>query len=149
MVYYNASHNGLSTIMMQKEKVIAYASRQLKVHERNYTTHELELEEIVLTLKIWEHYLYGMKDYEFKIRYHPRKANVAEDALSRKERAKALRCSSNETLVIPLDDIQIDDKLHFIEEPIEIIDREAKRIRKSHIPIVKVCWNSRIGPEFT
>ncbi|GKC26493.1 putative reverse transcriptase domain-containing protein, partial [Tanacetum coccineum] len=49
------------TIMMQKEKVIAYAARQLKVHERNYTTHDLELGEIMLTLKIWEHYLYDMK----------------------------------------------------------------------------------------
>ncbi|GJS90398.1 hypothetical protein Tco_0773034 [Tanacetum coccineum] len=57
-------------------------------------------------------------------------------------------CSSNETLVIPLDEIQIDDKLHFIEEPVEIMDREAKRIRQSHIPIIKVHWNSRRGLEF-
>ncbi|GJY36390.1 hypothetical protein Tco_0421768 [Tanacetum coccineum] len=58
-------------------------------------------------------------------------------------------CSSNETLVISLDEIQIDDKLHFIEEPVEIMDRVAKRIRQSCIPIVKVRWNSRRGPEFT
>ncbi|GJT44190.1 putative reverse transcriptase domain-containing protein [Tanacetum coccineum] len=58
-------------------------------------------------------------------------------------------CSSNETLVIPLDEIQIDDKLHFIEEPVEIMNREAKHIRKSRIPIVKVRWNSRRGYEFT
>ncbi|GJT67148.1 putative reverse transcriptase domain-containing protein [Tanacetum coccineum] len=52
VVYYNASHNGLGTIMIQKEKVIAYDSRQLRVHEENYTTHDLELGAIVFTLKI-------------------------------------------------------------------------------------------------
>ncbi|GJS83483.1 hypothetical protein Tco_0750024 [Tanacetum coccineum] len=52
-------------------------------------------------------------------------------------------------LAIPLDEIQIDDKLHFIEEPVEIMDREVKRLKQSRIPIVKVRWNSRRGPEFT
>ncbi|GJS63803.1 hypothetical protein Tco_0678367, partial [Tanacetum coccineum] len=59
------------------------------------------------------------------------------------------RCLSDETLAIPLDEIQIDDKLHFIKELVEIIDREVKRLKQSRIPIVKVCWNSRRGPEFT
>ncbi|KAD5961894.1 hypothetical protein E3N88_13367 [Mikania micrantha] len=53
------------------------------------------------------------------------------------------------TLVISLEEIQIDNKLHFIEEPVEIMDREAKRLKQSRIPIVKVRWNSRRGPEFT
>ncbi|GKB92040.1 hypothetical protein Tco_0964312 [Tanacetum coccineum] len=61
----------------------------------------------------------------------------------------AKRCLSDETLAIPLDEIQIDDKLHFIKELVEIIDREVKRLKQSRIPIVKVCWNSRRGPEFT
>ncbi|GJU32106.1 putative reverse transcriptase domain-containing protein [Tanacetum coccineum] len=56
---------------------------------------------------------------------------------------------SDETLVISLDEIQIDDKLHFVEEPVEIMDREVKRLKQSRIPIVKVRWNSRRGPEFT
>ncbi|GKA22480.1 putative reverse transcriptase domain-containing protein [Tanacetum coccineum] len=56
---------------------------------------------------------------------------------------------SDDTLSIPLDDIQIDDKLHFIEEPVEIMDSEVKRLKQSHIPIVKVQWNSRRRPEFT
>ncbi|GJS40024.1 putative reverse transcriptase domain-containing protein [Tanacetum coccineum] len=56
---------------------------------------------------------------------------------------------SDEPLAIPLDEIQIDDKLHFIEEPVQIMDREVKRLKQSHIPIVKVRWNSRRGPEFT
>ncbi|GJY29283.1 putative reverse transcriptase domain-containing protein [Tanacetum coccineum] len=59
------------------------------------------------------------------------------------------KCFSDEPLVIPLDEIQIDDKLNFIEEPIEIMDREVKRLKQSRIPIVKVRWNSRRGPEFT
>ncbi|GKA59671.1 putative reverse transcriptase domain-containing protein [Tanacetum coccineum] len=101
---------------------IPYASRQLKVHEKNYTTHDLELGVVVFALKMWRHYLYGTKcvvftdhkslqhildqkemnmrqpqwfellcDYDYKIRYHPRKVNVVADALSRKERSKQLR----------------------------------------------------------
>nr|GEV54256.1 retrotransposon protein, putative, Ty3-gypsy subclass [Tanacetum cinerariifolium] len=108
--------------LMQKENVIAYASRQLKVHEKNYTTHDLELGAVVFTLKMWRHYLYGTKcvvftdhkslqhildqkelnirqrrwlkllsDYNCEIRYHPRKANVVDNGLSRKERIKPLR----------------------------------------------------------
>ncbi|GJX87117.1 putative reverse transcriptase domain-containing protein [Tanacetum coccineum] len=59
------------------------------------------------------------------------------------------KCLSNETLAIPLDEIQIDDKLHFIEEPVEIMDREVKRMKQSRISIVKVRCNSRRGPKFT
>ena len=101
---------------MQRDKVIAYASRQLKVHERNYTTHDLELGAVVFALKIWRHYLYGtrctiytdhrslehilkqkdlnmrqrrwvelLNNYECAIKYHPGKANVVVDALSRKD----------------------------------------------------------------
>ncbi|GKB87702.1 putative reverse transcriptase domain-containing protein [Tanacetum coccineum] len=59
------------------------------------------------------------------------------------------KCFSDEPLAIPLDEIQIDDKLNFIEEPVEIMDRGVKRIKQSHILIVKVRWSSRRGPEFT
>ena len=58
-VYYDASHLGLGCVLMQEKKVVAYASRQLKVHERNYPTHNLELAAIMFALKIWRHYLYG------------------------------------------------------------------------------------------
>ncbi|GJV90595.1 putative reverse transcriptase domain-containing protein [Tanacetum coccineum] len=122
VVYYDASHKGLGVVLMQREKVIAYASRQLKVHEKNYTTHDLELGSVVFALKIWRHYLYGtrctvftdhkslqhildqkelnmrqrrwlelLSDYDCDIRYHPGKANVVADALSRKERIKPLQ----------------------------------------------------------
>nr|GEY29520.1 putative reverse transcriptase domain-containing protein [Tanacetum cinerariifolium] len=59
------------------------------------------------------------------------------------------KCLSDETLILALAEIQIDDKLHFIEEPVKIINREVKRKKQSRIPIVKVRWNSRRGPEFT
>ncbi|XP_071695075.1 uncharacterized protein [Rutidosis leptorrhynchoides] len=59
------------------------------------------------------------------------------------------KCLSDDTLVIPLEEIRIDNKLHFIEEPAEIMDREVKRLKHSSIPIVKVRWNARRGPEFT
>ncbi|GKG20761.1 hypothetical protein Tco_0380562, partial [Tanacetum coccineum] len=59
------------------------------------------------------------------------------------------KCFVDEPLAIPLDEIQIDHKLNFIEEPVEIMDREVKRLKQSRIPIVKVRWNSRRGPEFT
>ncbi|GJV90736.1 putative reverse transcriptase domain-containing protein [Tanacetum coccineum] len=77
LVYCNASHKGLGAILMQREKVIAYTSRQLKIHEKNYTTHDLELGAVV--------------DYDCEIHYHPGRANVVADALSRKERIKPLR----------------------------------------------------------
>ncbi|GJU25691.1 putative reverse transcriptase domain-containing protein [Tanacetum coccineum] len=122
VVYCDASNQGLGCVLMQRGKVIAYASRQLKTHEKNYTTHDLELGAVVFALKTWRHYLYGTKsviytdhkslqhifdqkelnmrqrrwielfsDYECEIRYHPGKANVVADALSKKERLKPRR----------------------------------------------------------
>ncbi|GJS67491.1 putative reverse transcriptase domain-containing protein [Tanacetum coccineum] len=61
IVYCDALHKGLGVVLRQNEKVIAYASCQLKIHEKNYTTHDLELRAVVFTLKIWRHYLYGTK----------------------------------------------------------------------------------------
>ncbi|GJU38713.1 putative reverse transcriptase domain-containing protein [Tanacetum coccineum] len=337
VVYCDASLKGYEAILMQREKVIAYASRQLKVHKENYTTHDLELGAIVFSLRLWRHYLYGTKcvvftdhkslqyilnqkelnmrqcrwiellsDYDCEIRYHPGKANVVADALSRKERIKPLRvralmmnvhndlpnqileaqkeaikkknvkaeklgrlikqifefrpdgtrcfgnhkmyqdlkllywwpnmkvdiatyvskcltcvkvkakhqklsgllqqpeilngtvhfgkrgklspryigsfkilarvglmaytlelpeelkgihstfhvsnlkkCLAEGDIVIPIDEIQLDNKLHVIEEPVEIIDQEVKRLKQSRIPIVKVRWNSQRGPKLT
>nr|GEV34578.1 putative reverse transcriptase domain-containing protein [Tanacetum cinerariifolium] len=319
IVYCDASHKGLGAMLIQNEKVIAYASQQLKIHVKNYTTHDLELEAVMFALKMWRHYLYGtrcivftdhkslqhildqkeldmrqrlwlelLSDYDCDILYHPGKANIAADALSRKERSRPLRvralvitmdvggmlrkdlpkeklepradgtlCLNNRSWVpcfgdlrtlimreshkskysirpgsdkmyqdlkqlywwpnmkeniatyvskcltcskvkeehqkpfevgdaqltgleiihetiekiiqiksriqaardrqksyadlklIPLDELRMDDKLHFVEEPVEIIDREIKQLKKSRIPIIKVRWNSKRGPDNT
>ncbi|KAK1408323.1 hypothetical protein QVD17_39992 [Tagetes erecta] len=82
VVYRDASNQGLGCVLMQRGKVIAYASRQLKTHERNYTTHDLELGAVRRWVEL-------LNDYDCEIRYHPGKANVVADALSRKSHAKA------------------------------------------------------------
>ncbi|KAA3467023.1 DNA/RNA polymerases superfamily protein [Gossypium australe] len=95
VIYSDASLNGLGCVLMQEGKVIAYASRQLKPNEKNYPIHDLELAAMVFSLKIWRHYLFDLnlrqrkwlellKDYDLVIDYHPGKANVVADILSRK-----------------------------------------------------------------
>jgi hypothetical protein len=121
-IYCDTSDTGIGCVLMQKGRVIAYASRQLKRHEEHYPTHALELAAVVHALKIWRHYLLGntchiytdhkslkyiftqaklnmrqrmwlelIKDYDLEAHYHPGKANVVADALSRKEHL--LSCS--------------------------------------------------------
>nr|GEV96147.1 putative reverse transcriptase domain-containing protein [Tanacetum cinerariifolium] len=227
VVYCDASLKGCGAILMQREKVIAYASRQLRKNGENYTTHDLELGAMRRWVKL-------LSDYDCVIRYHPGKANVVADALRRKDkepmRVRALvvtvhnnlpkqirnaqvktykeesigverfvgegepfevrsdgvirfgkrgklspqyigpfkilsrvgpvayklelprelhgihntfhvsnlkKCLSDEDLIIPFDKVRIDEKLHFIEKPIEIMDREEKQLKQSRIPIVK------------
>ncbi|GJW58614.1 putative reverse transcriptase domain-containing protein [Tanacetum coccineum] len=91
MVYCDASRKGLGAVLIRKEKVIAYASRQLKIHEENYTTHDLELrvvKELNMRQRRW---LELLSDYDCEICYHLGKANVVADALSQNERIKPLR----------------------------------------------------------
>ncbi|GJY08271.1 putative reverse transcriptase domain-containing protein [Tanacetum coccineum] len=94
IVYCDASIKGLGVVFMQREKVIAYALRQLKIHEKNYATHDLELGAVVFALKIWRHYLYGTKCTMFtdhKNSLSPGEINIVADALSRKKRDQPLR----------------------------------------------------------
>ncbi|GJV00116.1 putative reverse transcriptase domain-containing protein [Tanacetum coccineum] len=319
VVYCDASRIGLGCVLMQRGKVIAYASRQLKIHEKNYTTHDLELGAVVFALKIWRHYLYGTKsviymdhkslqhifsqkelnmrqrrwielfsDYDFKSKHqrpsacfqqpeipvrnwegiamdfvtklpttssghdtiwvimdrltkHGVPISIISDRDSRftsrfwqtmqecrspimwvevgegqligpelvqettkkilqiKDRLKAKcvvrfgkkgklaprfvgpfeiiekvghvayrldlpeelngvhdtfhvsnlkKCLVDPTLNVPLDEIRVDAKLNFVEEPVEILEREFKKLKRSRIVIVKVRWNSKRGPEF-
>nr|GEW23926.1 hypothetical protein [Tanacetum cinerariifolium] len=212
IVYCDASHKGFGVVLMKNEKVIAYASRQLKIHEKNYTTHDLELEAMVFALKIWRHYLYGTssdrsieakkphaedvggmlrkdlqkekleprvdgtlclnnkslvpcfddlrtlimhESHKSKYSIHPGSDKMYQDLKqlywwpNMKANIATYKCLSDESLVIPLDELCIDDKLHLVEEPVEIMDREIKQLKKSRVPIVKVIWNSKRGPEFT
>ncbi|GKA60555.1 putative reverse transcriptase domain-containing protein, partial [Tanacetum coccineum] len=288
MVYCDASHKGLGAVLMQREKVIAYASRQLKVHEKNYTTHDLELgrydpkgytqgkigttchgntmltqqeldtllwrlkirdyaripqveifiipvrkmyqdvkklfwwpnmkadiatysEKTIQTLedmlracvidfgKGWVKHL-PLAEFSYNNSYHASIKAAPYEALSLSKIASPVllgpevarepnywidvkratligsgkpmelelelpqelsrvhhtfhvsnlkKCYADEPLVMPLEGIHVDDKLQFVEEPVEIMEREIKRLKRSRIPLVKVRWNSRRGPEFT
>ncbi|GJT85207.1 protein LAZ1, partial [Tanacetum coccineum] len=219
VVYCDASKQGFGCVLMQRGKVIAYASRQRKTHEKNYTTHNLELSggsSCSVTMNV-------------RSKYHPGKANVVADALSRKERLKPRRVRAMSITIhsglktkileaqgeaskdlkapaewsrqksyadkrrkplefqvgdrvllkvspwkgvirfgkkgklapryvgpfeipdvqVPLDEIEIDENLRFVEEPIEIVERDVKKLKRRRIPLVKVRWNSRQGAEYT
>ncbi|GJW03792.1 putative reverse transcriptase domain-containing protein [Tanacetum coccineum] len=166
---------------------LSYASRQLKIYEKNYTTHDLELGAVVFALKMWRHYLYGTslnlpkQILEAQIKALKPENLIAEDVREHQKHSGLLvqpeipewkwekitmdfvtklpkmtngydtiwKCLSNESLVIPLEELCVDDKLHFVEEPVEVMDREVKQLKISHIPIIKVRWNSKRGPEST
>nr|GEU64422.1 putative reverse transcriptase domain-containing protein [Tanacetum cinerariifolium] len=92
IVYCDASNQGLGCVLIQRGKVIAYALRKLKIHEKNYTTRDLELGAVVFALKTWMHYLRWIElfsDYECEIHYHPGKANVVADTLRERSCRKA------------------------------------------------------------
>ncbi|XP_073119717.1 uncharacterized protein [Henckelia pumila] len=101
VIYTDASKSGLGAVLMQDGKVIAYASRQLKIHENNYPTHDLELAAVVFALKLWRHYLYG-------------KANVVADSLSRKS-ATLNRMTTQQELIADFERLRLE-----VVEPMEV-----------------------------
>nr|GEV86307.1 putative reverse transcriptase domain-containing protein [Tanacetum cinerariifolium] len=221
VVYCDASLKGFGAILMQKEKVIAYASRQLKKSLNKAlgtrldisTTYHLETDEfsynnsyhtnikaapfealygrkcrspicwaesyadvrwkrlkfqvgdkVMLKVSPWKGVIRFGKRGKLNPRYIGPFKIIAKvgtvayrlellEQLSRVHStfhvSKLKKCMTDEPLAIPLDEIQVDDKLNFIEEPVEVMDREVKRLNQSSISIAKVRWNSMRGPEFT
>ena len=139
-VYCDASGTGLGCVLMQDNRVIAYASRALRPHELNYPTHDLELAAVIHALKLWRHYLMGthcniytdhkslkyiftqselnmrqrrwlelIKDYDLEVHYHPGKANVVGDALSRMVHCNCLLVESyNDTLCAEMQKLKLE-----------------------------------------
>ena len=164
VVYSYASWQALGCVLMQNGKVVAYASRQLKPHELNDPTHDLELAAVIFDLKIWRHYLYGpqceiytdhkilkyiftqkelnlrqqcwlklLKDYTLYIKYHPGKANVIADALTRKPKGMITSLvTTNLYLLKELEKLQIEIVL-----PSQQINLAALQITSSIVERIK------------
>ncbi|WVZ84695.1 LOW QUALITY PROTEIN: hypothetical protein U9M48_031691 [Paspalum notatum var. saurae] len=184
-VYCDASGNGLGCVLMQEGRVIAYASRQLRKHEANYPTHDLELAAVVHALMIWRHYLLGntchiytdhkslkyiltqpelnmrqrrwlelINDYDLEIHYHPGKANVVADALSRKAHCNFIKAHPTvRVLCCEMDEIEMPAEQHaelyslIIEPAIKDLviaaqkqDKGMARIRENISDKQKACF---------
>jgi hypothetical protein len=173
-VFCDASGTGLGCVLMQENRVIAYTSRAVRPHEKNYPTHDLELEAVVHALKPWRHYLMGnhyniytdhknlkyiftqsdlnmsqrrwlelIKDYDLEVHYHPDKANMVADALSRKHCNYVTLELRNETLCEEMRKLSLEvvehGRLHAIsiESPLhkriavaQHVDEEVQKIRQ-------------------
>ncbi|GKE79060.1 hypothetical protein Tco_1545180, partial [Tanacetum coccineum] len=130
-------HTGPEMVQETTEKVIQIKQRMQAAHDRQKSYVDLK-----------------RKPMEFQVRDRVMlKVSPWKGVLSRVHNtfhvSNLKKCYSDEPLVVPLEGLHVDDKLCFVEEPVEIMDREVKRLKQSHNIIVKVQWNSRRGPEFT
>ncbi|GKC76707.1 putative reverse transcriptase domain-containing protein [Tanacetum coccineum] len=176
IVYCDASHKGLGDVLMKNEKttekIVHIKQRIQAAHDRhksyaNVRRKPLEFQEgdrVMLKVSPWKGVICFGKRRKLNPRYiGPFKVlekvgTVAyrlelPQQLSRVHStfhvSNLKKCLSDKPLAILLDEIHIDDKLYFVEEPVEIMDHEVKQLKQSRIPIFKVRWNSRRGPEFT
>ncbi|GKA97922.1 hypothetical protein Tco_0825816 [Tanacetum coccineum] len=126
-------HDTTEKIVQIKNRLLTAHSRQKSYLDRRVKLLEFEVGDMVLlssfTLELPEE---SKRDFIYVSHILNLKKGLAEG-----------------DIVVPMDEIQLDDKLHMIEEPVEVVDREVKQLKQSMIPIVKVCWNSQRGPEFT
>ncbi|GJZ94410.1 putative reverse transcriptase domain-containing protein [Tanacetum coccineum] len=152
VVYCDASHQGLGVVLMQREKVIAYASQKLKPNEENYTTHDLKLgavhildqKELNMRQRRW---LELLADYDCEIRYHPGKANVVADALSRKERIKPLRNALGTQLDMsmtyhPETDGQSERTIQIHNDMLRARVIDFGKGWEKHLPLVEFSYNN-------
>nr|GEY40278.1 transposon Ty3-G Gag-Pol polyprotein [Tanacetum cinerariifolium] len=159
VVYCDASHKGLGAVLMQRGKVIAYASRQLKIEALK--PENLENKDVggMIRKDIPKEKLEPRADETLCLNgrswlpcYGDLRLELPQE-LSRVHHpfhvSNLKKCYADEPLVMPLEGIHVDDRLQFVEEPVEIMEREIKILKRSRIPLVKVRWNSRRGPVFT
>ncbi|WMV37755.1 hypothetical protein MTR67_031140 [Solanum verrucosum] len=222
VIYFDASRVGLGCVLMQRGNVIAYASTQLKVHEKNYPTHDLELAAVVFSLKICRHYLYGihvdvftdhkslqyvftqkelnirqrrwlefLKDYDMSVHYHPefqvddwiflkmspmkgvmrfgKKGKLSPRYVGPYRILKRIgkvayelelpadlavvhpvfyisllkKCVGDPASIVPLESVAVKDSLSYEDVPVEILDRQIRRLRNKEVASVKVLWRSQ------
>ncbi|XP_055822091.1 uncharacterized protein LOC129890593 [Solanum dulcamara] len=153
IVYCDASYSGLGAVLMQEKKVIAYASRQLKVHERNYPTHDLELAAVVFALKQWRHYLYGVKCEVYTDHRSLQHVFTQKNLNLRQRRWMELLKDYDITILYHPGKLgtRLDLSTAFHpqtdgqserEEPVAILDREVRKLRSREIASVKVQWRN-------
>ncbi|GJW63691.1 hypothetical protein Tco_0115575 [Tanacetum coccineum] len=145
-----------------------YASRQVEIYERNYAKHGLKLGAMIFTLEMWKHILVARSDGGYGGKLSPRYVGPFEILERIGPVAYLLRLPeeladvhdifrvsnlkkylAKDSLHVSLDEIKINKTLCFIKEPVEIMDFDVTSLKRGRIPIVKVRWNSKRGPEFT
>nr|GEY78516.1 putative reverse transcriptase domain-containing protein [Tanacetum cinerariifolium] len=132
-------HKTTKKIIQIKQRIQADRDRQKSYADRRRKPLEFQLgDRVMLKVSPWK----GVICFGKRVKVNPRVHSIFYVSNLKK-------CLSDEPLAIPLDEIHIDDKLHFVEEPVEIMDHEVKLLRQSHIQIIKVRWNSKRGLEFT
>ncbi|GJS38858.1 putative reverse transcriptase domain-containing protein [Tanacetum coccineum] len=158
-------HETTGKIIQIKKRIQATRDRQKSYADRRRKPLDCEVrDKVMLKVSSWKRVIRFGKQGKlnpryigpFKILYKVGTLTYRLELLEQLSRVHSTfhvsnlkKCFVDEPLAISLDEIEIDDKLNFIEEPVEIIDREVKRLKQSRIPIVKIRWNSRRGPEFT
>ncbi|GJW80847.1 putative reverse transcriptase domain-containing protein [Tanacetum coccineum] len=131
-------HETTEKVIQIKKRIQAARDRQKSYADRRHNPLEFEVgDKVMLKVSPWKGVIRFGKRWKLNPRYIGHFKILAK------------KCLIDEPLAIPLDEIQIDDKLNFIEEPVKIMDQEVKRLKQSRIPIVKIHWNLRRGPEFT